>query len=184
MGQQILDMGGFHELEPAILDKWDLPAHEFKFQLKGVMGCPEKHGHIIEWEPLVQISFYRLRYKHGLFGVCPRIDNHWLFTALPLSKEAFGISFRGLIHDSICKCKYGLGWSIILFKFYYLDLREKPGEIKHVSIIGPPEGIYGLRVIANNHDISVIRSKPLYDFGLDAIGVLVFINHDIAVSHA
>ena len=70
---------------------------------------------------------------------------------------------------------------VIFLELDNFGSRKDPREIKHVFIVGPPEGVYGLGVIPHHHNIVVANGEPFHDISLDSVCVLVFVNHDIAV---
>ena len=49
--QQVLDVGGLHELEAPELHEGDVVPHQFDFQVEGVVAGPEEHRDRLERVP-------------------------------------------------------------------------------------------------------------------------------------
>ena len=46
MGQQVFDMGGFHELKAAPFDERNVVARQLDFQIEGVKARAKQHGDV------------------------------------------------------------------------------------------------------------------------------------------
>ena len=110
-----------------------------------------------------------------------RIDNLWFIAAFPLCKKALGVFFACMVHERVGEGQDGLCGPVILFQFNYFCVGKSFWKVQHVSEIGAPKGIYGLGIITDHHDILMFVGKPFYNVRLNAVGILVFIDHDIGI---
>ena len=181
MGQKIFDVGRFQELETAIFHIGKPLPCQLGFQFKRMKRGAEQNGKIPDRTPLVQFVLDIGRDKERLFRFRSRIHHFGQRASFPFRKKTLGIFFFRHIHQRVGQGQNGLGRPVVLFKLDDFHIGKKGGKIDHIPIIGAPERINGLGIISHDHDIPAFMGKPPDNIGLNGIGILVLIHHDVAV---
>src|SRR5262245_65843365 len=95
MGQEILDMGGFHELETAAFDKRNIVPGQLQFQVEGMEArskqdrdVPERHAFLAELQNL-------LTDEAGLHLFALGLDQNGSLTLLLVGEESLVVALLG-----------------------------------------------------------------------------------------
>ena len=98
----------------------------------------------------------------------------------PAGEQALGVFVPGPGDDGVGQVQDGLGAAVILLQLDDPGAGEQVGKIHDVPEVGPPKGIDGLGVVPHGHDVLMGIGQELHQFGLEAVGVLVFVHHQVA----
>ncbi len=109
MGHDILDVSGFHEFEPAVLDIRNILTGEFPLQFKGMMRRPKQDRKVLDRSPFVHLLFYGAADEQGLFRIRAGVNGFGDLPITAFSEEALGVFLLSLGHQGIGKRKNGLG---------------------------------------------------------------------------
>ena len=146
-----------------------------------MVSSPKQDGKVFDGSPFVYLVFYCAINEHGLFRFGSGINDPGYFAICAFSKEALGVFLLCLIHQCIGEREYGLCGSIILFQLDHFGLWKQGRKFKHVFVVGSAERIYGLGVITYHHNIAVFKGEPFYNVSLYRVGILIFVNHYVAI---
>jgi hypothetical protein len=93
----------------------------------------------------------------------------------------FFVLFRCAADDLVRDVEDRLRAAVVLLERDDLRAGKVFGKIHDVAEIRAAKRVDALRVVADDHDVIVRRGEQPHDVGLEAIGVLVFVDHDEAV---
>ena len=89
--------------------------------------------------------------------------------------------FSSALDDDVGQVQDRLSAAVVFFQADDAGAGKELGKVDDVAEIGAAKGVYALRVVAHHHDVAVGVGQMVEDVGLDPVGVLVFIDHDVAV---
>src|SRR5262245_18851540 len=135
MGQKILDMSGFHELETAALDKRNVVSCQFQFQVEGMEArskqyrdVPERHAFLAELQNL-------LTDEAGLHLFALGLDQNGGLTLLLVGEESLLVALLGELDDFVGQIQNGLRAAVVFFEFDDAGLRKRLRKIHDVAKI-------------------------------------------------
>ncbi len=97
------------------------------------------------------------------------------FGVQPLVELLLGFGQNGVGH-----VQDGLGGAVVALQADHGRAGEDFWKAQDVGHVGAPEGVDGLGVVAHGHDVARGPGDELDQPGLDPVGVLVLVHHDLA----
>ena len=173
-------MGALHEFEAPELHKGDAGPHQFDFQDEGVVPGPEEHRYPAQGHTLLQQGLHLGHHQPGLLSFIRRPDKAGPRAVGPAGEQALGVFVPGPGDDGVGQVQDGLGAAVILLQLDDPGAGEQVGKIHDVAEIGATEGIDGLGVVPHRHDVLMGVGQKLHQLGLEPVGVLVFVHHQVA----
>ena len=136
MGQEILDMSGFHELKAAALDKRNIVPRQLQFQVEGMearskQDCdvPERHAFLAQLQNL-------LTDEAGLHLFALGLDQNGGLALLLVGKESLVVALLGELDDFVGQIQNGLRAAVVFFKFDDASPWKRLRKIHDVAEIG------------------------------------------------
>ncbi len=102
--------------------------------------------------------------------------------ALALREQRFGVFLAGARNHVVGDVEDSLDRAVVLFELDDFRAGKNRGEIHDVAEVGPAERIDRLRVVADRHHVAMIHREQPHQVGLDQVGVLVLVDHDVAIA--
>ena len=182
MSQQIFHMGGFHELKTTAFDERNFVPRQFDFQIEGMEARAKQHGDVPQRHALLAQFENFLTDKLRLHLLAAGLDELGTRARAFAGEQALVVAFFGALNDLVGQIQNRLGAAVVFFELDDTRAGEVFGKIHDVAKIGAAERINALRVVADHRDVVVRRGEQPDDFRLQVIGVLIFVDHDEAVS--
>ena len=70
---------------------------------------------------------------------------------------------------------------VVLLQFEQLRAGKELREIHDIAKCRPAKSVHRLRIVSDSHDVVMRERHFADDFGLQGIGVLVFVDHDVTM---
>ena len=182
MGQEVLNVGGFHKLETAALDKRNIVPRQLQFQVEGMETRPKQDRDVPERYAFLAQLQNLLTDEAGLHLFALGLDQNGGLTLLFVGKESLVIALLGALDDVIRQIQNGLRAAVVFLKFDDASSRKRLREIHDVAEIGAAKGIDTLGVVAHNGYIIVRSGQQPNNPGLKIISVLILVDHDEPVN--
>ncbi len=142
----------------------------------------EKNRDFSDRDSLIYQIFYLSNHVSGLRCFIGGCINCGFYSAFYSAEQFFCIFFRCVFNDRIGYSENCLAGTVIFLQLDQFHIRKNPWEIHDVTEISPSETVYGLWIIPYDHNVvERVGGKP-DNVGLDQVGVLVFIHHDVGKS--
>jgi hypothetical protein len=182
MRQGVLDVRGLDELEPAALDEGDVGARQLELEIEGVEAGTEQHGDLGQRHAfLAQLQDALADEARLVILVFGR--NEQRLRAFRLAGEQhLGVALARRGDDRVGDVENRLRAAVVLFQRDDARVGEEGGEVHDVAKVRAAEGVDTLRIVADGHDIVVLRGQQAHDGRLQRIGVLVLVDQDEAMT--
>ena len=180
MRQHVLHVRGLDEPEAAPLHERQVVFAQFDFQVEGVEARPEQHRDFRQRDALLAELENLLRHETRLVTLAVRLDQHGLHARILLGEQVLGIALPGLHDDFVGQVENGLRAAVVFFELDDAGARKQRGKLQNIPHRGAPEAVDRLGVVAHGHDVVVRVGEQPHDVGLEPVGVLVFVHHDVA----
>ena len=180
MGQHVLDVGGFNEFEAAPFDELEVASAQLDLQIEGVEAGAEQDGDLGQRHPgLVQLQDF-LADKARLVAFAVGLNQDRPDAGLTAGEQVFGIALLGLQNDFVGQIQDRLGAAVILFQLDDFRAGKEVGKLEDIAHRCAPKAVDRLGVVADRHHVVVGVGQQPDDVGLEPVGVLVLIDHDVA----
>ena len=178
--QHVLDMRGVEEFQPAELDEGDVAAGQLDFERAGMRGGAEQHRLVLEQRALLAIGQHLLDDVAGLVGLVVHGDELRLLRGGAVGPEVLGEALARKPDDAVGRRQHRLRRAVIAVERDHLRARrEALRKIQDVAHGGGAERIDRLRVVADDGEPASIRLQRQQDRGLQAVGVLIFVDQHV-----
>ena len=178
-GGDVLDMGLLEETKAARNFKRDIAIGQLELEFHRVKVGAVEDGDFVELDAFVAQFEDTLSNEGGLgIRILERSEGREVFgRGAPrgeVLRELFGIgSDRGIGQSQNLGNGSVVGLDDKLFRSF-VSLRK----VENVAEVSSAPGVDGLRIVANDHEVSLRRGKKINELGLDGVGVLILIDED------
>ena len=104
--------------------------------------------------------------------------------AAALGRQHLGVFVGGARDDLVGDVEDALQRAIVLFELDHARAGEDFRKVHDVAEVGAAKRIDRLRIVAHRHHVAMGRGEQPHQLGLDQVGVLVLVDHDVAVGVA
>src|SRR5208337_535553 len=139
IGQDVLDVGAFHELEAADLDEVKANPGQFDLQVEGMITGPHQHRYLFQGEALSLQLLYLGNHQAGLLVFAGGAEEPGPPAVRLEAEQTLGVLFPGPGNDRVGQVQDGLGAAVVLLQLDDLGPGEQPREVHDVAEIGAPE---------------------------------------------
>ena len=180
----VLDVYGFRIAQPAVFAELDAAFGECDLKVVGLVARAEQHGDFLRLIAVKKL-FHARRHHIGLRQVAHGADEAHAgrFGRVFLGREqVFAETLGGRGQHRVGDVEHGLCGAVVLLKPDDPRSGEQLGEVEDVADVRAPEGVDGLGVVAHGHDVARFPGEEPHQPGLNAVGVLILVHHDVAVA--
>ena len=180
--QDILDLSTIEVTLAAHKSIGDFRLPQGCFQRSGLKIGAKENGLVIPWNPFAEsldLDAFGNRLSLSFLG----LENHEL-NERPLSLAGP----KGLVLAQWVVSDHGIGClengvigAVILFQLDDSNSGKVILEVKQIGNLGSPPTVDTLIIIADNADILMFACQSLEQLKLLAVGVLIFVHHDVAM---
>ena len=143
-------------------------------------GRAEQHRLMLEQRALLAVGQHLLDDVAGLVGLVVHGDELRFLRGGAVGPEVFGEALAGKPDDAVGRRQHRLRRAVIAVeRDHFRARREALREIQNVAHGGGAEGIDRLRVVADDGEAAPIRLQRQQDRGLQAVGVLIFVDQHV-----
>ena len=150
----------------------------------GLVARAEQHGDFLRLIAVKKL-FHARRHHIGLRQVAHGADEAHAgrFGRVFLGcEQVFAEALGGRGQHRVGDVEHGLCGAVVLLKPDDPRSGEQLGEVEDVADVRAPEGVDGLGVVAHGHDVARFPGEEPHQPGLNAVGVLILVHHDVAVA--
>ena len=174
--RHVLDMRLLEKPQAACDLKRDTVPGQFDLQLQRVEMRAVEHGDLVEFDALVAQFEDALGDELRLHVAVVEFEQRGLDRArLPVRRQLLGKLLLVRLNGGIGHLEDFRHAAVIGLDLVRAGRRITPVELEDVFEIRPAPGIDRLRVVADDHDVLVLRGEQVHELGLDVVGVLVLL---------
>lgn len=177
-------MGRFEKLQAAVLLEGDAASAQFEFELETVMGGAKEGGLAIEGDAFVRLVENAIDDGFGLGLLITAADESGCDAAGADGVKRLFVALLGFRNDGVSDVEDGLRAAVVIFEGDDGCAGELLWEIEDVADGGGAEGVDRLGIVANDGDAGAVGTQVLENRGLEAVGVLVFVDKDVGEAFA
>ena len=183
--QHVLDMGAVKEFQAAELHEGNIAAGEFDFERPAVMRGAEQHRLLLQRRAALAVLQDAFDDVAGLVGLVADADEMRPLGRIAVGPKVLGEPLGREIDHAIGGRKDRLRRAIIAIERDDLGGRtELIGKVENVADSRGAERIDRLRVVADDGEAAPTGLQRQQDRGLEAVGVLIFVDEDMIESAA
>ncbi len=150
-GENILDVGGFEELEAAELHERDVAARQLDLERRAVMRRAEQHGLRLERDAALAVLQHLCRDIARLLALVAHVDELRPFRRGAVRPEILGEALVGEIDHAVRRRQYRLRRAVVALERGDVGRRtEMAGEIENIAHRRGTKRIDRLRVVADH----------------------------------
>ena len=183
--EQVLDVRGLEELQPAELHERDVAAGELDLERGAVARRAEEHRLRLQGRAGLPRREDLGADVVGLRGVVADGDELRPHPGAPLGPEVLGEALARLGDDGVGGTEDGLGRAVVLLEGDDVRPRlEVPGEVEDVAHLRRPEAVDRLGVVADDGQATPVGLQPQQDLRLQPVGVLILVDEHMVEAGA
>jgi hypothetical protein len=178
--QQIFDVGGFQEFEAAELDEWDVAPGQLDFERAAVVRRAEQHRLLLQ--PGAGLAVFEdalddvsrlirfVAYRHELQPLA----------AIAVGPQILHEALAGEPDQAVGRGEDRLRRAVVPRERHDLGGRaELAGKIEDVAHRRAAKRIDRLRIVADDGETRAVGLQRQQNRGLQAVGVLIFVDEDM-----
>ena len=177
-GDEVLDVGGFEELQPAVLDVRDATGGQFDLEQVAVVRRTHQHCLGLEGPALLGGVKNGINHQPG-FG--RRVVT--AHQAGPRAAVAVGAQPQlwsaGVGANRVGQCQDPLPGPEVLLQTYRSRGRQVGREFQQVPAVRAAEPVHGLGVVADHGQPDAVGTQQPDDVDLDLVDVLVLVDQNV-----
>ncbi len=182
MGEDILDVPVLEEPQPRADLERDVAAGQLDLEIEGVRVIAVEDGHLLELDALLAQLEDGVRHPGGL-----KFRGGYDDLRRRLSVVADRVEL--LLELTLVVLDGGVGEGedrrrrpVVGLEAEDLAALVALGEAQDVVEVGAAEGVDGLGIVTDDHDVALGSEHGVDDVGLEPVGVLVLVDQDVAVA--
>ncbi len=177
--ENVADVRSLQEFLTTVLDVRDLSAHEFAFQLVGVVACSYEDGLVGECPPGLAIRQYLFDHVGGF--ICERVhtDEPRRRAAVSMCRQCLAEALGGVGEHVVCHVQNGLHGAIVPLERNDLGgWLVLPRKVQDVFDRGSTKRVDRLGFITDHRHATSVGLEQPQDVSLQPIRVLELIDED------
>ena len=186
-GQQVLDVRGFQEFQPAVLDEGDVAPGQFDLEEVAVLGAAKQHGLALQGNARLALGQDLFGDEVGLLAFVQHAhQSRPLAAVAAVRHQGLGVLVNAVGQQRVGGVEHRLQRPVVHIEG---DARGRRRillcEAQDVFDRRAAKGVDRLRVVADHEHPGAVGTQASHDAGLQPIAVLVFVNQDVveALAH-
>ena len=173
-------MGGFHELEPAVLHVRNVAAPELDFEQIAVVGAAKEHRLALERHAGLAVTQDLGDHPVGLGLVVEHGDQTGPRATAALRAQGLRILPGTFADQCVGQVQHRLYGSVVLLERHAARRGlEALREVQDVADVRGAERIDRLGIVADHHQAAAVTLHRMKDPGLQQVRVLVFVDQHV-----
>ncbi len=174
-------MRGLDKLEAPALDEREVAALKFELEIERMEAGAEQHRDFPELHAFLAQFQDPLRHEARLRMLVGRAHQRGTEFALAPGVQDLGVFLGGARNNLVGDVEDALHRAIVLFELDDRGAGKDFREIQDVAEVRAAKRVDRLRVVTHRHHVAMLRRQQAHDLGLHRVGVLVFVDHDVAI---
>ena len=180
VGRHVTDLRAVEESRAAHDLVGDARAQEHVFERTGLrVGAVEDRDVVIAGARVVQLLDLGAN-PAPLVALVRRLEELDLLAVPPIGEQALRLAAHVVAHDRVGRVEDVAGRAVVLLELDHRRVGIVLAEAQDVLDVGATPAVDGLVVIADDHEVLVLAREQVGDGVLNAVGVLVLVDADLA----
>jgi hypothetical protein len=178
-GDGVLYVSRVHELQASVLHERDVAGSKLQFEEIAVMSGPEQHGLTAKRRSPLTVLQQRSAHRIRLGRLVETRHQDRPFAVGPSGPERLFVPLGRQSDHRVRRLDDGRGRTVVALEPYHRRSEEAVRELEDVANRRAPERVDGLGVVADHGDVLGPPGEPLYDVGLQLVGVLILVDKNV-----